>query len=332
MSKNRRKRPLSKSLTMAQPRPVQSPLLQKRGLSFGPWLLMIVVIIGAIMWKKHASAERRQQTTRSQSPSAESRRELFSAEQGARMARLPQTRARHIALLRPLAESDMLGYQLLRLLEDQTYYSVFATNGVTIRFAAPDEDVSEAILTEQVLEVTVSHPEELRANGIAPAAMQYMRNRRQLILPEESLFTELWFGLGLAHELSHAHDHLISRIEPTIGTAESYAAGERRAYEFEIRLLERALAQAGVEELIATTAHTLGADAQPLMITDPPPPVWQDLVGFPSPARSRTELGIRCGLAVVAVNFYLIEQRGGGDREKEEFITTLHEVLGAPTQ
>ena len=336
MSTNQRKRSLAKSKHRKSDRPrlntePLNQIPQKRLFSYKVLLVLIVVIFGVIIWKKQSSAEWQSQHAVNQTLAANDRREQIFAERFARMAQLHQTHTRHIDILKPLAESDMFGYQIVRMLEDRAYYTIFVGSGVTTRLAEPQED-SFNNPTARILEITVSNPEELRANRFfVPATMQYARDRQQLILPEEDLFTELWFGLGIAHELSHAHDHLISGIEPTVGTESTYASGERRAYEFEIRLLKRALTQSGMARLIETTADALGPNAQPLVITNPPPPVWRDLDGFPAPSQSDTELGIRCGLAIVAVNFYLIEQRGGGDREKEEFLTTLHQTLGMPT-
>lgn len=151
----------------------------------------------------------------------------------------------------------------------------------------------------------------LRQRGVELIASFNTTNRTLTINDQPT--TDCWCGFVAGHEMKHVHDIVMDIEVPSPLWSDEYLAGEVRAYEFEITLIEqwthgefkRRVAQSMSQLAHKHVNQWTKEDIKP----------FEDL--FP-PAMSQMESDTRVGLYAVAIAFQKVEQSGANDVLKEK--------------
>jgi len=234
------------------------------------------------------------------------------------MKKLLEDRPRLIHLLKNVTAGDQEGTMLAAFLEDEGRFTRLLANHQTIEMAGNT--------TFKV--VIASRPDRIRA-GITRRSLldnQFIfdADERALIIPELGEFTDLWGGVVATHELRHAYD-LIRNIERPHSTGDEFHQGEVRAYELEIRLLDRYAKGAFTKETRAVQESHRGEDGDPYKHEDRP-----RLDAFFPPAVGVDEGAVRSGLYLTAVYFAGIDPKSKDvARQKRRIVAMLYERLAA---
>ncbi len=178
--------------------------------------------------------------------------------------------------------------------------------------------------TPRAFEITVADMARRRAYGMrALSDWQYDQGRNQLFVPPRARYSRLYGSILLLHELQHAYDLCTGR-EPGRPSDREWAEGEARAYELELRLVNR-LTNGAASRFARTLADRYRPPGDtrwiwPHQTPDIGPSLreWSRILG--EPPATEEETGPRGGTLLVLMNRELAEREGLSSDAFLEFI------------
>lgn len=163
--------------------------------------------------------------------------------------RLRQTRTLEAAV-----KGDEEGERLLKFFIDRAIFGYIRKPTPAIERGKKFVGWHEYSHHERSFLVLPSMEEQRAAAGIGwRTNFNFVGQDDAIFTPESRAITDIWMGIRLAHEVSHAYD-VISGKEPTeqgISKPNDYLEGEVRAHTLEIRLFDRATNSRFSERMVA---------------------------------------------------------------------------------
>lgn len=226
------------------------------------------------------------------------------------------------------AYGDTLGEELIGFHNGHATYTSLAGNGTTNRVL---NGIGSTKSDKLAFEVTVASPEERATNNLVVISpWQWDAKHNEVFLPPPEKYTTEWAGILLSHVLSHAYDTHVRNEAPNTQRDIASMHGELRAWNLQIRLVQKLTKGAYRSQLI--TAIKIGKyNNFPIESwvkhEDIPQPVYA-LVNdvLPHHPKSDEERAARDKTVFIALNFLRIDILGGGDRTKQKFLLTLSDL------
>lgn len=265
--------------------------MTKNSPRFHPALFIIAVAVLAIMFWPRKPASVSSNTVSQKSASAQQ----VAALPVAVAADIDKAKTFHLASLERVAKGDPEGDALIDFYRAQTFYGTITGPG-TFGFNVVEARVKSVM-------IIVASEAERRKNGFPTAAnWQYLDVMRMVFTPQLADYSEVWAGIRLVHELSHARRY-VTGVVPRKPSPEQERLEEIRAHRLEVRLTDRSTKGSYLNVLDAwlENRRTL-PDAPKEWFRAPDEELYQGLQSMFPPAKSVHEDATRRGSLMFAMN------------------------------
>ncbi len=275
-------------------------------------LLLVILVIA--FWPRE---RRRTRPIKQSAPTLASQREKVVGAENV-------GRAYHLRCLKLAAAGDPEGDKLIQFyLQLVGYASIVGHARLSF---SPIEAQTKSVM------LVIASETERYDNGFQTAAnWQYMREAKIIFTPKLNDYTELWTGVRLAHELSHAMLHVTNADPGTVTLDEYLRKDEIRAHRFELRLLDRATKGEYSKIIRAWLDSQKDLPAAPKKwFTAPSKSLYDSLQVLFQAAKSDNEIATRHGATMFAMNEALAKKKNLNDFPVVPGGITMHNPHALP--
>lgn len=260
-------------------------------------LLVLGILLVAMVIAFWSKKQERERSIKQSVPTLVAQRQKIVAAENA-------GRVYHLRCLKLAVVGDPEGDRLVQFyLEQVGYASIVGRERLSF---SPIEAQTKSVM------LVIASETERYDNGFQTAAnWQYMREAKIIFTPKLDDYTELWTGVRLAHELSHAMLH-VTNADPGPSALDDYLRkDELRAHHFEQRLLDRATKgeySKTIQEWFES--QNLIPDAPKQWYTVPNQSLYESLQRLFQVAKSDNEIATRKGALLFGMNNALARVKG----------------------
>lgn len=229
-----------------------------------------------------------------------------------------------------IAGQDEQAQRLVAFARANSVPSILQQGGVTAFISQGFESrlanlyIAPSLSMPRSFEVTVADMAMRQSFGLPSIAdWQYDQNRNELFVPPRNRYSRAYGAIVLLHEVQHAYD-VCTGAEPLETTPRQWAQGEARAYDVELRLLDRITSGASTRYARSLVDRfRVPGDQRWIWPQDTPGLMdalteWDRIIG--EPPVSDEERGPRGGTLLMLMNRELVTREHMGDESFLDFI------------